>query len=90
MTKTKQTKYQVIYTDYGETCDYKARVLGIYKTFENAHKAMMEDVEGYQENYQEAWDDSNKRLPVTHEDYNSIMLGDDHYGCQWQILEVEV
>ena len=83
-------KYQVLYTDYGETCDYKARSLGIYKTFKNAHKAMMKDVEGYQENYQEAWGDNTKRLPVAHEDNDSIMLGDDHYGCQWQILEIEV
>lgn len=83
-------KYIVIYTDFGDSCDYKARVLGKYKTFDEAHKAMIEDTKTYQNSYKEVWEDETKELPVTHEDNDSIMLGSEEYGCQWQILEVEV
>lgn len=83
-------KYQVIYTDYGDSCDYKARSLGVYKTFKAAHKAMMDDTKIYQNAYHEAWDDETKDLPIAHEDNDSIMLGSEEYGCQWQILELEV
>lgn len=87
-------KYQVIYTDHGDTCDYKARCLGFYNSFDEAHKSMLEDIEVYQQAYLKSWEDDeemrNKRLPVTHEDNDTIVIGDDYYGCQWQILEVEV
>lgn len=90
MVKEKEYDFIVIYTDYGDSCDFKARALGKYKTFDEAHKAMIEDTKTYQNSYNEAWDDEEtKELPVTHEDNDSIMLGSEEYGCQWQILEIE-
>jgi len=91
MTTNDKYNFIVIYTDYGDSCDFKARLLGKYKTFDDAHKAMIEDTKTYQNSYNEAWDDEKaKELPVTHEDNDSIMLGSEEYGCQWQILGLEV
>ena len=41
-------RYQVIYTDYGDSCDGLARVLGIYETKEKAEHEMDSDIKFYQ------------------------------------------
>ena len=41
------TKYVVIYTDHGCTCDGLARILGTYNTKEEAQASMTKDVNQY-------------------------------------------
>jgi len=75
-------KYIVIYTDFGDSCDGFARVLGTHDTKEAAMKDMKEDIA--------IWKKENKRRPLTINKGDCILLGDEEDGCQWQILEVEV
>ena len=74
-------KYIVIYTDFGDSCDGFARVLGTHNTKEDATKDMNEDIK--------IWKKENKR-PLTIDKGECILYGDEQNGCQWQILEVEV
>lgn len=75
------TKYVVIYTDYGDTCDGLARVSGVFDTFREAQEDMNKDVEQYKVDCQ---------YPEEASDDNYVVLGDTFGGCQWQILELEV
>ena len=34
-------KHVLIYTEYGDTCDFKARVFGVYDTFEEAKTKLL-------------------------------------------------
>jgi len=74
-------KYIAIYTDFGDTCDGFARVLGTHDTKEAAMKDMNEDIA--------IWKKENKQ-PLTINKGDCILYGDEQYGCQWQVLEVEV
>ena len=73
--------YVVIYTDFGDTCDGFARVLGTYKTKEEAKKEIERDIFTY---------DKNGEYERTIDYDDRVLLGDEEDGCQWQILEVEV
>ena len=74
-------RYTVIYTDYSSSCYSYAAVYGTYKTKEEAREAMEEDIVLYSQ---------RADCPVTMDKYNLVMVGDGDYGCQWQILEMEV
>ena len=74
------TKHVLIYTEYGDTCDGLARVFGVYNTVEEAETNMKDDVQGYLID--------NPNLKITEEDISYILVGDEDYGCQWQILEI--
>lgn len=77
------TKYILIYTDFGDTCDGLARVSGIFDTREQAAEKMKKDVAWYL--------DENKTLDITDQQIPSwILVGDNQNGCQWQILELGV
>lgn len=79
------TKYILIYTDFGDTCDGLARIEGIYNSQDEAYEEMHADVELYlQENH------NNPNAEVTEENDKYILVGDNQDGCQWQILETEV
>ena len=75
----KMKKYTVIYTDMGDSCDYRARILGTYNTVDKAREEMMSDVGFYCEN--------NDNLEITDETEDYVLVGDFGYGCQWQIIE---
>lgn len=72
-------KYVVIYMDLGDSCDYRNRTLGTYKSFEKAKKEMMLDVDQYA--YQ-------NNLGITEQRDDFVLVGDDEQGCQWQIITV--
>ena len=74
-------KYIVIYTDFGDTCDGFARVLGTYPTKEEAKKEIERDIFTY---------DKNGEYERTIDYDDRVLLGDEEDNCQWQILEVEV
>lgn len=83
-------KYNVIFIDYGDECNGKAKSLGLYKTFDSAYSAMQKDIQDYKDSIPEDDDDNSEGLKVIHKDNDSIKIGNEYYGCQWQILEVEV
>lgn len=72
------TSFVVIYTDYGDTCDGLARVLGTYKTLAEAQAAMQGDVEYIK----------NPFVDITEKEDNHVMIGDESNGCLWQVLEI--
>lgn len=78
------TKYVLIYTDFGDTCDGLARVNGVYDTLEKAQKAMDNDVNNYMS------ENNLEDEALTESDYTHTLVGDESNGCQWQILELEV
>ena len=73
--------YTVIYTDFGDSCDGYARVLGTYETKEIAQKEMKSDVKFYRR---------VNRYPEVKYEGDGVVVGDREHSCQWQILEVEV
>ena len=78
------TKYVVIYTDHGCTCNGIARILGTYNTKEEAQASMTKDVNQYLK------DNADYNLDVDEVSHRIVInnVGDD--ACTWQILEVEV
>lgn len=82
----KSKKFIVIYTDLGNTCDGFARVLGVFNTRNEAKTAMDKDIK--------VWCQSNNinREEGACVDYEGkVVIGDEgRFGCQWQILEVEM
>lgn len=75
--------YQVIYTDYRDSCDYQARPLGkAYDTYEKAYEEMKLDVKEYVET-------SDIKVGITNDTGNCVLVGNKEYGCQWEIIEVE-
>lgn len=76
--------YTLIYTDFGDSCDGLARVLGTFKDMKSAQKEMKSDIKCYLK--------ANKNMKdnITFEYDNAVLIGDECDGCQWQILEVEV
>lgn len=78
------TKYVLIYTDFGDTCDGLARVNGVYDTLEKAQKAMDNDVNNYMS------ENNLEDEALTESDYTHTLVGDELNGCQWQILELEI
>lgn len=78
--------YVLIYTDFGDSCDGFARVFKTYPTKEEAQKEMQSDIKYWckQNNM-----DRNEDVRVDYPD--CVMMGDEcRFGCQWQILEIEV
>ena len=79
-------KYIIIYTDFGDSCDYEARIMDTYDTKEKAISSMNKDIKDWCK--QNDMDRENDCL-VDHTD--CVCMGDPcRFGCQWQILEVEV
>ena len=73
--------YTLIYTDFGDSCDGYARVLGTYRIKGKAKLEMKSDIKFYRR---------VNHYPEVNEERGGIMVGDQEHGCQWQILEVEV
>lgn len=82
----KPKKFMVIYIDYGDTCDGFARVLGIFNTRDEAKADMDKDIETWcQENDMDRDEDVRVDYP------DRVVMGDEcRFGCQWQILEVDI
>lgn len=77
------TKYILIYTDFGETCDGLARVSGVFNTKTDALDEMKLDVNHYLNH--------NPNLTVTDQQVpNWLLVGDESNGCQWQIIEIDI
>ena len=82
----KSKKFIVIYTDFGDTCDGFARISGIFNTMDEAQANMDNDIKYYcQEN------NMNRDEDVRADYSDRVVIGDEwQFGCQWQILEVEM
>jgi hypothetical protein len=77
-------KYQVIYTDLGDSCDGRARTLGTFETYESARAEMEKDVAQYIESDKE----NGIHSEITADFCDLILVGDDERGCQWQIMDL--
>lgn len=82
----KSKKFVVIYTDFGDTCDGSARISGVFNTMEEAQADMDNDIKTWcQENNLYRGEDARVDCP------DKVVIGDEwRFGCQWQILEVEM
>jgi len=70
--------------DYGETCDYKARVLEICKTREEAEKYVREDMDHY------VTDASRDDFHVDYGWMSASLKNNPDSGCEWNIEEVDL
>ena len=72
--------------DIGETCDHKARVLGIFKSEEDAIKYVRDDIGDYYKRFSEIYGGAihihDCKMYVYNEDYTQ--------GCEWNIEEVKL
>ena len=73
--------YTVIYTDFGDSCDGYARVLGTYRIKGKAKQEMKSDIKFYRR---------VNHYPEVKYEGDGAVAGDREHSCQWQILEVEV
>lgn len=71
----------VTYVEYGDSVDGKARVMGIFKSKEEAHHRMKEDAEGYMK-------DLGLEVKV-YEDSASVGSTDE-VGCEYRIEKVKI
>lgn len=74
--------YVAAYVDYGDTCDGKPRILGVYlnekEAIENVHKDIIQYCEGH--------DDYDK-------DLNKMCVWcdcDSDVGCEWTVVRKEL
>lgn len=72
------------YVDRGDTCDGKARILGIDKTKEEAEARVRNDIETW------ADDHAGERLIVDFDKMTAYCLYDADVGCEWNIEEREL
>lgn len=77
-------KYVVTIVDYGETCDGKARVLGVKNTKVEAFGLVNEDMS--------AWYDENKEegIEIDYDKMSAHFDYDSDKGCEWNVEEVEI
>lgn len=76
-------KFIVTAVDYGDTCDGKAEILGVFKTKKEAKKYVSEDMQSYYNNNKTSSTKMSKRLM-------SVKTGEYDAGCEWNIHEVEL
>lgn len=76
-------KYVVTYVDTAETCDGKARVMGIYDSMETAREKVREDMGHY-------LDSNDGKGFEAYWDKMSVWNGDGTCGCEWNIEEVTI
>lgn len=74
--------------DYGDSCNGKARVIGAFKSFDEAKEYVKQDMQDYI--------DANGEEDDFDCDFDKMSIGladcdiDDIFGCEWNIEEVEV
>ena len=76
-------KFIVTYVDTAETCDGKARVMGVYDSMSTAREKVRDDME----NYLKLNDDE---VFEVYWDKMSVWNNDGRRGCEWNIEEVTV
>jgi hypothetical protein len=76
----------VTYTDYGDTCDGHARLLGSYETDEKAELEVFKDMDRYAKEHNNAGDSLDFRS-YDHEVWLNGNVGAQ--GCVWDIHEVK-
>lgn len=79
------------YVDVGETCDGKARVLGIYRTKAEALEAVKDDMENWQSANDEDFEGEENGVTATIDvDRMSGSLNDGEAGCEWNVEEADL
>ena len=80
----KKKVFVVIYCDYGESCDGKPRLHGIYNTKDDAVKEVLRDMDTYIESLSEDDEYEEDR------DQFSVTLTDGPMSCEWAIEEYDL
>lgn len=89
MAKTfKIRRYILTVVDYGDTCDGKARVLGIYRQHQKAYETMTADAKDKAEVIYEDEEDAKNGTVITQ--WGASVGDTDTCGYEYKIEEVEV
>jgi len=85
--KEKAKKFVVTAVDYGDTCDGKARVIGVFDECEKAVEFVKSDIAGYVDN-----GTIDGECTYDEIDYEGMSVFTDNHenGCEWNIEEVAV
>lgn len=77
-------RWIVTCVDCGETCDGKARTLGVFKEREEARAFVRNDIERW------ADDHAGEGIEVDFDKMSATYDYDTGNGCEWNIEEVEI
>jgi isoleucyl-tRNA synthetase len=77
-------RWIVTCVDCGETCDGKARTLGVFKEREEARAFVRNDIERW------ADDHAGEGIEVDFDKMSATYDYDTDNGCEWNIEEVEI
>ena len=70
--------YIVTAVDYGETCNGKARTIGVFFDKKEAERTLAADIDYY------------KAMHPTYKEGKLAVTDDDGNGCEWNLEDVEV
>ena len=81
----KKTVYVATYVDYGDSCDGKARTIGVFQTEELAKESVKKDMATYIDAMvKEGRDISSLKI-----DANGMSIyKDDYCGCEWNVEDI--
>lgn len=78
--------YILTAVDQGETCDGKARALGIHFSYEDAARAKSEDMTTYRNTCLAL----SGKEPLSYNEGRGYCYINDRQGCEWNIEEVDI
>ena len=77
-------KYIVTAVDYGETCDGKAEVLGVYGTYEDAHNFVRADIENWCDFH------AGENVECDFDKMSAWFTHDTETRCEWNISNISL
>ena len=77
-------KYIVTAVDYGETCDGKARVLGVYYTYEDARTHVHADIENWCDVH------AGECVECDFDKMSAWFTHDTETRCEWNISNISL
>ena len=91
MPLSEKTVFVAMYVDYGETCDGKARVLGIYPTLDVAIEEIKADMSTWIAAAEEDLGIPRESIKADFDKMTACLPGSDYdAGCEWSIEEQEL
>jgi len=81
------TRFIVTAVDVGDTCDGKARVLGAFKTEDEAKNYVKNDMQEYADERTYTDEETGKTIPCFC-DFDKMFAGDDYNNCSWNIESI--
>ena len=90
MPLSEKTVFVAMYVDYGESCDGKARVLGIYPTLDVAIEEVKADMSTWIAAAEEDLNIPRESIKVDFDEMTACLPGAGDAGCEWSIEEQEL